>query len=96
MVRTFCTNGESEALKGAVHAAGGILAGLMAAYNIAAWCYRRERHLGVNAVVYTLAILWEIKQTAHHFVRLDVGWCSTTDAGAADVVTLPPPERRAA
>jgi hypothetical protein len=66
MVRTFCTRGEGEAVKGAVHAAGGILAAAMAVYNIAAWCYRRERHLGVNAVVYSLAILWELKQTAHH------------------------------
>jgi hypothetical protein len=71
MVRTFCTSGESEVVKGSVHAAGGLLAVAMAAYNIAAWCYRRERHLGVNAVVYTLATLWEVKQTAHHFDRLD-------------------------
>jgi len=38
----------------------------MAAYNIAAWCYRREQHLGINAVVYGLAVLWEIKQTSRH------------------------------
>ena len=36
MVRTFCTSGENEAVKGAVHAAGGVLAAVMAAYNIAA------------------------------------------------------------
>ena len=66
VVRTFCTSGESEALKGAVHALGGVVAGTMAAYNIAAWCYRRERHLGINAVVYTMAVMWELKQTAHH------------------------------
>ena len=72
MVRTFCKSGENEALKGAVHAAGGVLAGVMAAYNIAAWCYRRELHLGINAVVYSLAIMWEVKQTAHHFERCDI------------------------
>jgi len=72
MVQKFCTSGESEAMKGAVHALGGVLAATMAAYNIAAWCYRRERHLGVNAVVYSLAVLWEIKQTRHHFERCDV------------------------
>jgi hypothetical protein len=66
VVRTFCTSGESEALKGAVHALGGVVAATMAAYNIAAWCYRRERHLGINAVVYTLAVMWELKQTVHH------------------------------
>jgi len=71
MVKTFCTRGESEAFKGAVHAAGGVLAAAMAAYNIAAWCYRRERHLGVNAIVYTLAIMWELKQTTHHIAHFE-------------------------
>jgi hypothetical protein len=66
MTRAFCTRGERECVKGTVHAAGVVLAGMMAAYNIAAWCYRREQHLGINAVVYSLAVLWEIKQTAHH------------------------------
>lgn len=69
VVRTFCRSGESEAIKGAVHAVGGVVAATMAAYNIAAWCYRREKHLCINSIVYTLAILWEIKQTAHHWER---------------------------
>jgi hypothetical protein len=56
-------------LKGAFHALGGVLAATMAAYNIAAWCYRREAHLGINSVVYSLAVIWEIKQTAHHLER---------------------------
>jgi hypothetical protein len=71
MVQTFCKSGEREAVKGAVHALGGVLAATMAAYNIAAWCYRRERHLGVNAIVYTLAVIWEIKQTVHHLERCE-------------------------
>jgi hypothetical protein len=71
MVQTFCKSGENEAVKGAVHAAGCLLAGVMAAYNITAWYYRRERHLGINAVVYSLATLWEVKQTAHHFERCE-------------------------
>jgi cobalamin biosynthesis protein CobD/CbiB len=71
MVRTFCRSGENEAVKGAFHALGGILAAAMAAYNVAAWCYRRETHLGVNAVVYTLATLFEMKQTVHHLERCD-------------------------
>jgi hypothetical protein len=45
----------------------------MATYNIVAWCFRRERHLGTNAVVYTLAVGWEAKQTLHHLRRLPVG-----------------------
>jgi hypothetical protein len=72
MVQEFCKSGESEALKGAVHALGGVLAATMAAYNIAAWYYRREPHLRVNAVVYSLAVLWEVKQTKHHFDRCDI------------------------
>jgi hypothetical protein len=72
MVRTFCASGENEAVKGAVHALGGVLAATMAAYNIAAWCYRREAHLGLNVVVYTVATLWEIKQTVHHFERREI------------------------
>ena len=71
MVQAFCKSGEREAVKGAVHALGGVLAATMAAYNIAAWCYRRERHLGVNAIVYTLAVIWEIKQTVHHLERCE-------------------------
>jgi hypothetical protein len=72
MVRTFCRSGENEAVKGAVHAAGGVLAGVMATYNIVAWCYRRELHLGINAVVYSLAVIWEVKQTAHHLERCEI------------------------
>jgi hypothetical protein len=52
----------------------------MAAYNIAAWCYRRETHLGVNAVVYTLATLWEVKQTTHHLERCEVVTSEDTEA----------------
>ena len=80
MVRTFCTSGESEALKGAVHGLGGVLAASMAAYNIAAWCYRRELHLGINAIVYSLAVVWEIKQTAHHIERCELATPEATKA----------------
>lgn len=78
MVKTFCTSGENEALKGAVHALGGVLAASMAAYNIAAWYYRRETHLGVNAIVYSLAIIWEIKQTVHHLERCEIATSDST------------------
>jgi cobalamin biosynthesis protein CobD/CbiB len=81
MTRTFCKSGENEAVKGAVHALGGVLAATMAAYNIAAWCYRRETHLGINSIVYTLAVLWEIKQTAHHMERCEAA--ASTDVEAA-------------
>ena len=80
MTRAFCKSGEREAIKGAVHALGGVLAATMAAYNIAAWYYRREQHLGVNAVVYTLATLWEIKQTVHHMERCETTTPETSQA----------------
>lgn len=69
MVRALCTSGSHEALKGGVHAAALTLAAIMAGYNIAASCYRRDRHLRVNAVLYTLLTAWEIKQTVHHLER---------------------------
>ena len=66
MVRAFCSSGNHEAVKCAVHAAAGLLVGVCAAYNITASCFRRDRHLRVNAVVYSLAVAWELKQTIHH------------------------------
>ena len=66
MVRTLCTTGNNEALKCTVHGASGVIAAMMAAYNIAACCFRRDRHLRVNAVVYTLLVAYELKQTLHH------------------------------
>ena len=69
MVRSFCTSGEREGVKGAVHGVACLIAATMAAYNAAAWCFRRERHVGVTAVVYGLAVGWEVKQTLHHVQR---------------------------
>jgi hypothetical protein len=66
MVRTLCTSGKHEVLKSGVHGAAGIIAGVMAAYNLAAWCLRREQHLRLNAALYFLAVAWELKQTVHH------------------------------
>ena len=67
----FCKSGSHEGVKCAVHASAGVIAGVMAAYNIAACFFRRDYHLKVNAVVYTLAVAWEIKQTLHHLERCD-------------------------
>ena len=75
MVRAFCARGNHESVKCGVHGAAGALAALCAAYNIAACCYRRDRHLRVNAVIYTLAVAWEARQTLHHLTA-----CSRSDA----------------
>ena len=66
MVRAFCSRGNHEAVKCAVHAAAGVLVGVCAAYNLTAACFRRDRHLRVNAIIYSLATAWELKQTLHH------------------------------
>ena len=66
MVQTLCTSGNHEGLKCGVHGLACAVAALMASYNIVACFFRPDRHLRVNAVVYTLAVGWEIKQTLHH------------------------------
>ncbi|MGH9347697.1 MAG: hypothetical protein ACRD26_10575 [Vicinamibacterales bacterium] len=68
-VKAFCSSGHAEPVKASVHAAAGTLLGVMAAYNGVAWCYRRERHLGWNAVIYVAALVWELRQTRRHFRR---------------------------
>jgi hypothetical protein len=68
-VETFCTSGQAERFKGSVHAAAGTIVGAMAVYNAVAWCYRRERHLGWNAIIYTLGFAWEAYQTSRHFTK---------------------------
>lgn len=78
-VHQFCCSGNQEEVKGAVHGAACLIAAVMASYNIAAWCFRRERHLGTNALVYTLAVGWEVKQTMHHLRR-----CPEEPAASAD------------
>ena len=70
MVRRFCASGNHEGVKCAVHAASGLIVGVCAIYNITASCFRRDRHLRINAVVYTLAVAWELKQTLHHLNAL--------------------------
>jgi hypothetical protein len=70
-VQQFCCSGNQDIMKGSVHGAACTIAAVMAIYNIAAWCFRRERHLGANAVVYTLATGWEVKQTLHHLRKGD-------------------------
>jgi len=69
--RELCASGNNELLKGSVHATASVVAAVMAAYNIAAWWYRRDRHLRINGVLYTLAFAWEVKQTLHHLTACE-------------------------
>ena len=66
MVRSFCASGNHEGVKCGVHAAAAFIVALCAVYNTTAWCYRRDRHLRFNAIFYTLAVAFELKQTLHH------------------------------
>ncbi len=67
-LKGFLSRGHAEPFKGLVHGLAGGLCGLMFAYNTAAWLLRRERHLASNALVYGLAILFELVQTRRHLV----------------------------
>jgi hypothetical protein len=88
MVQRLGTTGNHEALKCGVHGAACVIAGLMAAYNIAACCFRKDTHLRLNALVYTLAVAYEVKQTLHHLEGIT---SSAPQGGPADV-----PERQCA
>jgi hypothetical protein len=79
MVQRLCTSGNHEALKCSVHGAATVIAALMAAYNIAACSFRRDVHLRINAVIYTMAVAWEVKQTLHH-LRHQPGQGGTVDS----------------
>ena len=69
MVQSFCASGNHEGVKCGVHASAAFIGSLCAVYNATAWFYRRDPHLRLNAIVYTLAVAFEIKQTLHHFER---------------------------
>jgi hypothetical protein len=69
MVQDFCQSGRHEGLKGCVHGAAALMSAVMATYNATAYFYRRDPHLRVNAILYTVAALWEVKQTVHHLAK---------------------------
>lgn len=63
---SFAQAGVGEDLKALVHGATCVCVGLMAGYNLVAWLHRRERHLAVNAVLYSALAVWEGQQIGHH------------------------------
>jgi hypothetical protein len=74
-VLNMLNNGECEPAKAAVHAVLMATVALCAAYNTAAWVKRRQKHLAVNAVLYTAAVWWERCHIVHH-----VRSCSRTSS----------------
>jgi hypothetical protein len=61
-------SGNCEPLKVAFHGLALVLAGVMGAYNTAAWMRRRQTHLAVNAAIYIAAVFWEQRHVAHHLL----------------------------
>jgi hypothetical protein len=53
-------------VKAAVHIVALATAAVCGAYNIAAWLVRRQKHLAVNGVLYSVAVIWEIGHVRHH------------------------------
>jgi len=66
----FLHCGHCEPLKAGVHATALGLFVVMGVYNVAAWLRRRERHLAINAIVYTALSAWERQHVAHHLAEL--------------------------
>lgn len=64
--RAFCQPGTAEAAKLAVHGLMLLGAGVCAAYNVAAFLYRRETHNAVNGVVYLGLTILEWEHLKHH------------------------------
>jgi hypothetical protein len=75
--------GNCEPLKLGVHAAVLGLSALCCAYNAAAWLSRRQGHLVVNAVLYSVLAVWEQQHVAHHLAELRR--LPETPPGAAEV-----------
>jgi hypothetical protein len=53
-------------VKAAVHTVALATAAVCGVYNIAAWLVRRQKHLAVNALLYSVAVTWEIGHVRHH------------------------------
>jgi hypothetical protein len=64
MTVLYC--GNCERLKAGVHGLALATAALCGAYNLAAWSVRRQRHLAINAVLYSAVVFWESKHVRHH------------------------------
>ena len=64
-------SGRCEPLKAAVHGVLLATAAVCAAYNTAAWLKRRQRHLAINAVIYSAAVLWERCHVVHHLTACE-------------------------
>ena len=85
--------GSCEPLKASVHGTALGLFAVMGLYNAAAWLSRREQHLAMNAVLYTVLAAWEQQQVARHVAASrrcqDLSQLTGTDVAAVVVVDVP-------
>ena len=66
MELTVLQRGSCEPLKAGIHATALGLFALMGLYNAAAWMSRRQRHLAVNAILYSALTVWERTHVERH------------------------------
>jgi hypothetical protein len=78
--------GSCEPLKAGIHATALGLLAVMGLYNAAAWLSRRDRHLAVNAVLYTMLCAWEQQHVAHHVALIRRGTAEDQPAAAEPAV----------
>jgi hypothetical protein len=84
-------SGRCEPMKAAVHGVLLATAAVCAAYNIAAWVKRRQRHLAINAVIYSAAVLWERCHVVHHLAACE-GEVSREEAPTPVPAPTPAPQ----
>jgi hypothetical protein len=80
---SILNKGSCEPFKAVVHGASLGLFAIMGLYNAAAWINRRERHLAVNALIYSLGVAWERRLVAHH-----VEACRAAETVATPLLSL--------
>jgi hypothetical protein len=90
MALPILQRGSCEPLKAGVHAAALGLFALMGLYNAAAWLSRRQRHLAVNAVLYSALIVVEQKHVGHHLAELRACRQRESDAARATAASASP------
>jgi hypothetical protein len=82
MALPILQRGSCEPLKAGIHGAALGLFAIMGLYNAAAWLSRHQRHLAVNAVLYSALIFVEQKHVAHHVAALRACRERAADAAA--------------
>ena len=86
MALPILQRGSCEPLKAGVHAAALGLFAIMGLYNAAAWLSRRQRHLAVNAALYSALIFVEQKHVKQHLAELKA--CRQRESEAAQGAAL--------